>query len=334
MISFTIFKSKFDSKTDKRMDLKNFDQFEELLRNMSRKRITSKEDAQLISPAIFVNDDTAHELPNSKKEPKKDGSGRPWYHRKNVNVLEWGGWAALDVDDWTPEGDLEDAIRRKFGHNRFVAYSTASSTRDLPKFRVVYALDDRVPTDKIAPLWWSLNESSGSLGDRQVKDKCRMYYIPATYGKYGDNDTYSFFFSGGDDPINVDQLIERYPMPKKSTSFFDKLPEDMQEAILKKKKDELENTNYKWTSYRDCPFWPKQLETEYRAISSTGWYLKLYAIMVAIAGKAIDKGYPITPKEIGDMIRQFDMETGGWYQDRPIEGEAKNAIDYVFRASV
>ena len=45
---------------------------------------------------------------------------------------------------------------------------------------------------------------------------------------------------------------------------------------------------------------------EYRAITGSGWYYKLYQIMVAIAGNAISKEYPITPIEIAQLCREFD----------------------------
>jgi len=113
-------------------------------------------------------------------------------------------------------------------------------------------------------------------------------------------------------------------------TIFSMLPPHMQEAILERKKDHLTKTNFGWTSYRDCPFWPKKLAQEYVAITTTGWYHKLYQMMVSIASNAMRRGYPITPAEIATLIREFDAGTGGWYQDRPLEEESQRAIEFVF----
>jgi hypothetical protein len=93
----------------------------------------------------------------------------------------------------------------------------------------------------------------------------------------------------------------------------------------------MENTNYTWTSYRDCPFFPKTLAIEYKSISETGWYHKMYQIMVATAGSAIKKGYPITAREIAELCRQLDIDTGNWYTSRPLEVEADRAVEYAYR---
>jgi hypothetical protein len=57
----------------------------------------------------------------------------------------------------------------------------------------------------------------------------------------------------------------------------------------------------------------------------------MYQIMVAIAGHAISKGYPISANEIAEMCQQFDSETGNWYENRPLIKEADRALEYVYR---
>jgi DNA-binding Xre family transcriptional regulator len=53
--------------------------------------------------------------------------------------------------------------------------------------------------------------------------------------------------------------------------------------------------------------------------------------MVAIAGNAIKKQYPITAQEISKLCRELDMETGNWYENRPLDKEADRALEYVYR---
>ena len=74
-----------------------------------------------------------------------------------------------------------------------------------------------------------------------------------------------------------------------------------------------------------------QLEQEYRSITGTGWYHKMYQIMVAIAGNAGKRSYPITAQQIAELCKQFDMENGNWHDNRPLDKEADRALEYIYR---
>ena len=304
--SLTIFKNIFDNKTHRKMNLKDFDAFEKMLYDLANQPLESKKDAQLISPAVYQPDST----------------------RSNDNVVEWAGWCAVDVDDFIVEGNLEDVLVDRFGDYRFICYSTASSTNDAPKFRLVFPLSEPVGREQIKSFWYALNVQLGDLADRQTKDLSRMYYIPATY-----TGAYNFIFSNRDGRTIVpNDLIRKHPMPEKvdSNNFFDRLPKAMQEQIIEYRKSKLDK-EYHWSSYHDCPFWPKNLAAEYQTITSTGWYHKMYQIMVAVAGNAVKNKYAITADEISQLCRQFDNETGNWYKNRPLSKEADRALEYVYK---
>jgi len=303
--SLTLFKSVFDNKTGRRMDLDNFDQFKELLYSLSEKPLASKEEAMLISPATYQ--------PNTT--------------RANANVVNWAGWCAVDVDDHQFKGNLKDELVTLYNKFSFVCYSTASSREDYPKFRLVFPLTKRVEADNIRAFWYALNTELGSIGDKQTKDYSRMYYIPGNY-----KSAFNFIFDHIGDSINPDALMAKHPAPiKSSNSFFDRLPEEMKKQILEHRKAKLDNTDVHWSSYRNCPFFPKNLSSEYRLINNTGWYHKMYQIMVAIAGNAIKNNYPITCNEITTLCRELDQETGNWYENRPLEKEADRALEYVYK---
>ena len=319
MYSMTIFKSPrwwdrenryvYDNKTHRRMDFESWDKFANFLRKLSERKLNGKQDAELITPAVFK--------PNST--------------RKNDNVLAWAGWAAVDVDDTTFDGSLEDELRSRFGDWNFICYSTASSTDDTPKFRLIFQLSGDVEVNKIRHFWFALNSELNDLGDPQTKDLARMYYIPANYS--GAN---NFFFVNEGIPLDIDYVLARWPYDSKrdAKSFLDRLPTAWREQVVEYRKGKLDNTSYVWTSYKDCPFWPKSLAAEYMSISSTGWYRQMYRIMIAIAGKSIERGYPITALQIVELCRQFDIETGNWYENRPMEVEANNALEYAYRNGV
>ena len=155
-----------------------------------------------------------------------------------------------------------------------------------------------------------------------------MYYIP---GKYAGADNFIWSHRDGNS-IDPAELIFKHPMPEKQSlnNFFDRLPEAIQQEIVNYRKEKLD-ANFEWSSYQDCPFWPRQLAAEYQSISKTGWFAKMYAIMVATAGNAIRRKYPITASEVSILCRQFDEDTGNWYKNRPLDKEADRALEYVYR---
>lgn len=302
MIKGTLFKSLYDIKTVNEIDFKDFDQFDKVLHKLSSIPRKDKTSAYLMSPASYIQGTT----------------------RKNDNVISWGGWCAVDVDEY--DGSLDNFLSQH-STKRYVCYSTASSTKETPKFRLVFPLSRTVEREEIKHFWFALNTELGEMGDIQTKDLSRMYYIP---GKYAN--AFNFIKTNPGQPLDPDVLMDKHEyIEKGGNTFFDRLPKSMQEALINHTKNSLTNTDVKWTSYRDCPFFPKQLESEYKTISGTGWYYKMYQIMVALAGNAIKSKYPITSKEIAWMCRELDMDTGNWYDKRPLDKEAERALEYVMR---
>ena len=289
------------------MDFSSFDELEKLLYGLSKQPKKGKKDAELISPAVYEAGTT----------------------RANKNVTAWAGWCAVDIDDIEIDGELDDFVRNMVPDWRFVCYSTASSTQAHPKFRLVFNLSRSIEQSEIRHFWFALNKRLGEIGDAQTKDLSRMYYIPANYAGV-DN----FIFSGDGKSIDVDALLAKYPYvdrAKSGNTFLDRLPPELAEQVVNHRKSMMQNTNIYWTGYNDCPFWPKKLAAEYATINETGWYHKMYQMMVAIAGRALDKEYPITATQIAELCKQFDMEHGGWYENRPLEIEADRALEYAYK---
>lgn len=305
--SFTLFKNIFDNKTHRQMHFDSFDEFENLLYQLSKepgykpkKGEYIKASSPLITPALF-----------------KEGTTR-----KNDNVIEWAGFACLDIDSY--EGSFEDTVNT-FHSNRFVCYSTSSSTQEHPRFRIILPLTSSVQSDKIPHFWFALNNKFLAC-DPQTKDKSRMFYIPAIYP-----DAYNFIFSHKDSlTLNPHELMSQYPYSDgvKKSNFSDAV----QEKLVAYKKEKLTNTSYKWTSYRDCIFVNKTLIDNYRNISETGWYGQIFRILCSIASSAMKRGYPITPHEVSTLVKELDSETGNWYKNRPIELEAERAINFVMKS--
>lgn len=322
MYSMTIFKSPrwwdkenryvYDNKTHRRIDFESWDKFANFLRKLSERKLNGKQDAELISPAVFK--------PNST--------------RKNDNVICWAGWAAVDVDDIEIDGDVNDYIRSRYGDWDYIVYSTASSTIDKPKFRILFRLAEPIQHAQIKHFWWALNSELDSIGDKQTKDLARMYYIPATYANAN-----NFFYVNSGRPVDIDYLLARWPYDDRrdAKSFLDKLPDAWREQVLEYRKGKLDNTAYVWSNYRDCPFVNKTLLKEYIGMSftdGTGRYRMIYKLMISIAANAIEKQYPITSSQIVELIRQIDRETANLYEKRPLDLEANNALEYAYKHGV
>ena len=171
MYSLTIFKNTYDNKTHRTMSFHSWDKFEELLYNLATKegQKGGPNSSPLISPAVYIKDST----------------------RSNRNVSSWGSWACVDVDDFRLQGnDIRSELELICGQYKYVCYSTASSTEEFPKFRLVFPLSRSINEEEIPHFWFALNKQLKEIGDKQTKDLSRMYYVPAVYP-----DAYNFIFS-------------------------------------------------------------------------------------------------------------------------------------------
>lgn len=285
----------------------NYDSFEEfetvLYRLADSKKYLKKQDAPLISPAVYKPDTT----------------------RANDNVVAWGGFGILDVDDF--KGDIKD-IEKKYEAYKYICYSTASSTTDNPKFRLVFPLTKWVDSADIKHFWYALNKEIGDIADAQTKDLSRMYYVPSSY-----QNSFNFIFSHDGDVMDPDVLMSKHRYVVPQQSFYERLPDAIKKGLMEHRKSQLTNTNISWTGYKDCPFVNQKKIEDYKGLTE-GWYYAMYQLMVGIAGNAIGQGYPITAKEIEYLIRDLDSETGNWYLKRPIDKEAERAIEFVYRKNI
>ena len=277
--SLTIFKSIFHNKTNNRLDLSDWASFERMLYKLSKRpgkkakkgERPTDDVSPLISPAVYTPDST----------------------RANNNVIEWAGWAALDVDNC--EVSLEEALK-PYRQYYFVCYSTASSTVEKPKFRLVFPLTNAVPNKDIRHFWYALNKHFNSMGDEQTKDLSRMYYVPAQYPN-----AHNFIFTNTGKFIDPHELMALHPYVQRSAqSILDALPEDMRKELFEQRKAAMTNRDVRWVSYSDCPFVNRKLIDEYKRmarVDGSGRYRMIYKIMSSIACNAIKRKYPITAKQ-------------------------------------
>ena len=309
MYSITIFKNTFDNKTHRTMEFASWSKFKKFLVNVSKEPGVKggNNSSALLSPALYIKDST----------------------RSNRNVDGWSRWCAVDVDDFDIfTGELHHNLQTICGGYNFVCYSTASSTPVQPKFRLVFPLTRELDKEEIPHFWYAFNKHLKDIGDKQTKDLSRMYYVPAQYP-----DACNFIFDNEGDDVDPDYIMSQWSYkPSTGNSFLDRLPPEMAQAVIEHRKSSMNNdSGIVWTDYRNCPFFPKQLSIEYMSITGTGWYHKMYQIMVATAGNAIKRGYPITAQQVAELCRQLDNDNGMWYDNRPLEVEADRAVEYAYK---
>jgi hypothetical protein len=307
MYSLTLFKNIYDNDTSKRMDFDTWERLEKLLFTLSTQegQKGGSNSSPLISPAIYRSAST----------------------RANDNVLGWGSWCCVDIDEY--DGTIDDVLEHLKSYY-YICYSTASSKEYHPKFRVVFPLTGVVGSDKIKAFWHAINALVLDVVDAQTKDLSRMYYVPAKYP-----DAYNFIFKNEGKHINPFDLMAKYPYVEatRKKNFLKTLPDAVQREVVNYRRNQME-TMVTWTGYKDCSFFPKKLAQEYTGmahIDGSGRYQKMYQIMVAIAGNASEAGYPITAEEIVDLCREFDIANTNLYEKRPMLKEAQNALEYAIK---
>ena len=314
-MQFTIFKSIFDNKTNKTVELDSFEDFEKLLYQLSEKparkpkkgELRTPEDAMLISPAVY-----------------KEGEN---ITRANTNVLRWD-FACLDVDDY--EGTFKEVIE-SLGSWYFVCYSTASSTKEHPKFRLVFPLQRSVNVDELRHFWYALNKEVLNIGDAQTKDMARMFYVPGQYP-----DAHNFIFTRPGPIMDPDALMEKheYDHTQDCDDFMARLPVDMQDRLLNFRKSQtIKKGHVNWASYRNCKYVSRKAVSSYleAVVADTGKYHGIYIFMVSVAFSAIRDGYDIDERELATVARSLDREHGNHYETRPLNKEASRAIEWAYR---
>ena len=312
-LTFTIFKNIFDTDTDKIVELDNFKAFEKLLYDLSKLKAEKPEKgkplpkhaAKLISPAVY----------------KKGKS------RANDNVLRWD-FACLDVDDY--EGTFEEIVNH-LGEHYYVCYSTASSRKEKPKFRLVFPLTESVRAEDIKHFWYALNKEVLGIADAQTKDMARMFYVPGNYPE-----AFNFFFKHPGEVIDPKAMMEKHPYDKSQDGddFFARLPEDMQKLVLEHRKSKTtKKSNVLWTGYKDCKYVSNKMVDDYKEVyvADTGKYAGMYKFMVSVGFAAVRDGYDLDKVELAGLARSLDRDYGNNYENRPLEKEADRALEFVYR---
>lgn len=185
----TRFRNKFDNKP-----MPESASWEHFCHKFKERVIREDKDGPLFSPAKYADSLDGYRVEGTIKHPKEAGKniGQVWINnynekivtdmqnnivRKNENV-RLVSMAVFDFDS----GEQPEVIREKFKGLNHIIYSTHSSTKASPKFRLILPFKDELTAAQFKDAWPFAVEKM----DPSCKDPSRMYYTPSVPKAHAD----------------------------------------------------------------------------------------------------------------------------------------------------
>ncbi|TSA58023.1 MAG: hypothetical protein D4R41_05425 [Sediminibacterium sp.] len=149
-----------------------------------------------------------------------DDSGKNKYRNKS-NVSSISG-IAIDVDNKATHDQLTvKDIKKIFKDYFFIVHTTHSSTKEQPRFRVIFQFVEPIAPEKHANVFDYFYNLVGKKSDASTKDVSRLFYYPSC--PKGEVDNYYYFVNDGklfDTSIVPDSVpVGKKKKTKKATSL-------------------------------------------------------------------------------------------------------------------
>ena len=245
----------------------------------------------------------------------------PAYYREgdtrgNARVLGWGGWTALDLDSGLDPSAVLDVIE-PLNH---VVYSSTSSSRQCPKFRVMIEADRPIGSSEAPAVWLALGDLIPAL-DRQCRDLSRLYYVPAAWQSSPENPAPYRIWSEqlGAGALPIDEMVAlvdpaRLPSPPSTAPLISAL------AGVEPHAGDLMRAD---------------ILAEYLALPRGEHHVGLYRLMCRVASDAVFNGVAITAEDLVSAAREADSlcatKTNAARWGR-IREEARRALSWAARS--
>lgn len=245
--------------------------------------------------------------------------------RANDNVLGFGGWYAMDVDDGRVSVDLAIQIMEAVPSD-FIICTTTKSKVGAERYRIVFPLDRIVRIDEAREFWAGVHTFFGGISDKQTKDPARIFNVPALW----EGSDARFHSRTKGDVMSVDELLSHAPPPPPppapvmvSQTELNRLTRSL-DGRGKTIPDNDQVTASKVVS--------SKLVDDYLALPKGAHHGGLYTFMAKVASRALFLGYEITPEHLVFYARQIDqmslVKTNPARWSR-ITGEAKSALAWA-----
>lgn len=292
MIKFSYFTNKL-STCPENMEVYLWGQFVEFLKELSKFKFSTKNEAPLISPAVYP-------------------IGRT---RKNENV-ESVSFIMLDVDNG--QAFHPNRVADKFAAVPYLLYTTASATRENPRYRLCLETTRSMTPQEAKIVWRHCVGLIEGVADKACCDPSRAYWVPAQY--HGATNWLNY--SDGGCPIDVDEVTKpNIPFPMEQASAFKPLPQRLMAMPIKKPN---------WTSAFSCPLINPQKINDYVNLprGQGSHYAAMFGMMRSIVVRADLMGYEIDAMDIARLAEEIDGIAGGTWKTKGYDflKHAKNAI--------
>lgn len=266
--------------------------------------------------------------------------------RGNDNVIGWGAWVALDIDNQgLLRATAEEAAREleERGLN-YLIYATTKSAPEAHRFRVVIPTSLELEPAEIRLVWDAIVQSLWSLGpDTACKDLSRIYGAPSDWlpcgwnnGEWGNDTPHDcFLYKIDGKPLDVAEVLGSYQPEEealKPPSGALRVPEEPLARHEGKRRGRPKSLK-RGTTLRDSPVIPKGAVTIYLNLPKGEHYLGLYTFMVSVAGRAKALNIEISANDLVHFAKQLDdlsdIKTAKDRWGKKIFDEANRALHFV-----
>lgn len=248
--------------------------------------------------------------------------------RANAAVTAWGGWYALDVDDYPITVDEAGELMAELGSD-YAIYTTTKSTQANQRFRIVAPVDRHILANEIEIFWTGLATIFGDMIDPACKDRARVYYVPATWLPSSEVPCpYNRFLASVTGlGMNVDEIIAAVP-DKAAVPVYQALPTVTQVPGMRL----ATNVSVAFYNIWDAKIVPTNILDRYAAEAGAGHYTALYRFMSRVAVHCVRQSIAINVRQLVDLASQANfISAGESFKKRQsgITNEAANALSFA-----
>lgn len=268
--------------------------------------------------------------------------------RKDVNVIGWGGWMGLDIDNdgmiYTP---FEMAVTEieTLGVNAMI-YTTTKATAACHRFRILLHLSRDLSPEEIKSHHAAVCRMFDKFApDPSCKDISRIYTAPSTWtpSEAGNTEPVNMFWSRTDGvPLDIDAVLADHP-PEASAPLPQSFPPSWNGAIVGPAIEKVANDRP--ATLRPLPLGRSILKSpvvtanmveEYINGPKGSHHVGLYRFMTRVAARAAVMEFEISVDDLVGFAREVDavspIKTSAERWSR-IHAEAERALACADRSS-
>ncbi len=264
--------------------------------------------------------------------------------RRDVNVIGWGSWMGLDIDNegllYTPF-DMAVAEIEALGLNALI-YTTTKATAACQRFRVLLHLSRDLTAQEIKPHYAAVcRKFDGLAPDPSCKDLSRMYTVPTiwTPSDTGNVEPLNMIWFRTDGvPLDIDAVLAEHPPEESAPLPMSSRPQQATPILQQPAAKSLRNRPATLRplppgcSILTSPVVTGRMIEDYINSPKGSHHTGLYRFMTRVAARAAVMEFEITVEDLVayargvDAISPIKTNTTRWAR---ISAEAERALIYA-----